>query len=42
MLAHIIGDLRYNILARKIERMMLILLYKHLVDEIREVDSAVA
>ena len=39
-LAHIIGDLRSNMLARKVERMMFIRLNRHLVDEVHEMDAA--
>ena len=41
-LAHLIGDLRSRMLARKVERMMFILLNRYLVDEVRELDAAVA
>ena len=41
-LAHLIGDLRSRILASKVERMMLIRLNRHLIDEVRELDAAVA
>ena len=36
------GHLRCNMLARKVERMMLIRLNRQLVDEVRELDAAVA
>ena len=39
-LGHLIGDLRSNILASKVERMMFILLNRHLVDEVHELDAA--
>ena len=41
-LAHLIGDLRGRILASKIERMMLIRLNRHWIDEVRDLDAAVA
>ena len=41
-LAHLIGDLRSNMLASKVERMMFIRLNRHLIDEVRELDAAVA
>ena len=41
-LGHLIGHLRCNMLARKVDRMMLIQLNRHLVDEVRELDAAVA
>ena len=41
-LAHLIGYLRCTMLARKVERIMLIRLNRHLVDEVRELDAAVA
>ena len=41
-LAHLIGDLRSSMLASKIERMMSIRLNRHLIDEVRELDAAVA
>ena len=41
-LAHLIGDLRSRMIASNIERMMFIRLNRHLIDEIREVDVAVA
>ena len=40
-LAHLIGDLRSNMLAYKVERMMFIRLNRHLVDEVRALDAAV-
>ena len=40
--AHLIGDLRSRMLASKVERMMFIWLNRHLIDEIRELDAAVA
>ena len=40
-LAHLIGDLRRNMLAYKVERMMFIRLNRHLVDEVRALDAAV-
>ena len=39
-LAHLIGDLRSNMLATKVERMMFIRLNRHLVDEVHELDAA--
>ena len=39
-LAHLIGDLRSNMLASKLERMMFIRLNRHLVDEVHELDTA--
>ena len=42
MLAHLIGDLRSRILASKVERMMFIRLNKHLIDDVRQLDAAVA
>ena len=39
-LAHLIGDLRSNMFARKVERMMFIRLNRHLVDEVHELDAA--
>ena len=42
VLAHLIGDLRSRMLARKVERMMFIRLNRHLIDEVRELDAAVA
>ena len=39
-LAHLIGDLRSNMLASKVERMMFIRLNRHLVDEVHELDAA--
>ena len=41
-LVHLIGDLRSNMLASKVERMMFIRLNRHLIDEVRELDAAVA
>ena len=41
-LAHLIGDLRSRMLASKVERMMFIRLNRHLIDEVRELDVAVA
>ena len=42
-LAHLIGGLRSSsMLASKVERMMFIRLNKHLIDEVRELDAAVA
>ena len=41
-LTHLIGDLRRRILASKVERMMSIRLNRHLIDEVRELDAAVA
>ena len=41
-LAHLIGDLRNRMLATKVERMMFIRLRRHLIDEARELDAAVA
>ena len=41
-LANLIGDLRSNMLASKAERMMFILLNKHMVDEVRDLDAAKA
>ena len=38
----LIGDLRSGMLASKIERMMFIRLNRHLIDEVRELDAAVA
>ena len=39
-LAHLIGNLRSNMLASKVERMMFIRLNMHLVDEVHELDAA--
>ena len=39
-LAHLIGDLRSNMLASKIERMMFIRQNRHLVDEVHELDAS--
>ena len=39
-LAHLISDLRSNMLASKVERMMFIGLSMHLVDEVHEFDAA--
>jgi len=41
-LANLIGDLRSNMLASKVERMMFIRLNKHMVDEVRDFDAAKA
>ena len=41
-LAHPIGDLRNRTLASKVERMMFIRLNTHLIDEVSELDAAVA
>ena len=41
-LAHFIGDLRRRMLASKAERVMFIRLNRHLIDEVRELDAAVA
>ena len=41
-LAHLIDDLRSRMLASKFERMMIIRLNRHLIDEVRELDAAVA
>ena len=41
-LAHLISDLRRRMLANKVERMMVIRLNRHLIDEVRELDAAVA
>ena len=41
-LADLIGDLRSNMLASKVERMMFIGLNKHMVDEVRDLDAAKA
>ena len=41
-LAHLIGDLRSWMLASQVERMMFIRLNRHLIDEVRELDAAVA
>ena len=41
-LAHLIGDLRSRMIASKVERMMFMRLNRHLIDEIRELDAAVA
>ena len=41
-LAHLIGDLRSRMLASNVERMMFILLNRHLIDEVREMDATVA
>ena len=38
-LAHLIGDLRSNMFARKVERMMFIRLNRHLVDEVHDLDA---
>ena len=39
-LAHLISDLRSNMFASKIERIMFIRLNRHLVDEVHELDAA--
>ena len=39
-LAHLIDDLRSNMLASKVEHMMFIRLNRHLVDEVHELDAA--
>ena len=39
-LAHLIGDVRSNMLASKVEHMMFIRLSRHLVDEFHELDAA--
>ena len=41
-LAHLIGDLRSSMLTSKDERMMFIRLNTHLIDEVRQVGTAVA
>ena len=41
-LAHLIGDLHSRMLTNKVERMMFIRLNMHLIDEVRELDAAVA
>ena len=41
-LAHLIGDLRRNMLASKVERMMFIRLNKHMVDDVRDFYAAKA
>ena len=41
-LVHLIGDLCSRMLANEVERMMFIRLNRHLIDEIRELDAAVA
>ena len=41
-IANLIGDLRSNMLASKVERMMFIRLNKHMVDEVRNLDAAKA
>ena len=41
-LVHLIGDLRSRMLASKVERMMFIRLNRHLIDEVRGLDAAVA
>ena len=38
-LSHLIGDLRTNMLASKVKRMMFIRLNRHLVDEFHELDA---
>ena len=39
-LVHFIGNLRSNMLASKVERMMFVRLNGHLVDEVQELDAA--
>ena len=39
-LARLIGDVRSNMLARKVERMMFIRLNRHLVGEVHELNAA--
>ena len=41
-LAHLIGDLPSRMLASKVERMIFIRLNRHLTDEVRDLDAAVA
>ena len=41
-LSDLTGDLRSNMLASKVERMMFIRLNKHMVDEVRDLDAAKA
>ena len=41
-LAHLIGDLRNMMLARKAECMVSIRLNKHLIDEVRDLDATIA
>ena len=41
-LAHLIDDLRSRTLASKVKRMVFIRLKRHLIDEVRELDAAVA
>ena len=41
-LAQLIDDLRSNMLASKVERMMFIRLNRHMVDEVRDLDAAKA
>ena len=41
-LAHLIGDLRSRMLASKVERIMFIRLNRYLIDEVHELDTAVA
>ena len=41
-LAHLIGDLRSRMIASKVERMMFNWLNRHLIDEVHELDAAVA
>ena len=41
-LAHLIGDLRSRMLVSKVERTMFIRLNRHLIDEVRELDTTVA
>ena len=41
-LAHLVSDLRRRMLARKVERMMFIRLNRHLIDDVCELDAAVA
>ena len=40
--ANLIGNLRSNMLASKVERMLFIRLNKHMVDEVRDLDAAKA
>ena len=41
-LANLIGDMRSNMLASKVERMVFIRLNKHMFDEVRDFDAAKA
>ena len=41
-LAHLIGDLRSSMLANKVERIMFTRLNRHVIDEVRELDAAIA